>query len=245
MRRIHFLSMALVTLTLHGCTVAMQKADDTPPLAGLAAVDKLPERPIEPSLATRLLSQAERRFSEGKLLNPDDDNAYLYYQATLMMNEGSETARSGLQAILLHELNVARDLFASNRVSAGERHVQLLEELFPNDGLIVQLKQDIVAARKARQVKPKPQPKVAPAEDVALIVLDEKALKQETAELLSLLRNTAQSLVKTRESVLIYARNDGQGRWIYQKMREAVPGYRIRGDIRIGRPAIRVLPPLE
>jgi hypothetical protein len=35
---------------------------------------------------------------------------------------------------------------------------------------------------------------------------------------------------------MIIARTDVEGRWIYQKMRDAVPGYRVRGDIKLGNP---------
>ncbi len=33
--------------------------------------------------------------------------------------------------------------------------------------------------------------------------------------------------------LLIVARNDAEGRWMYQQMREAVDGYRLRGNIEI------------
>ena len=43
---------------------------------------------------------------------------------------------------------------------------------------------------------------------------------------------------------MIIARTDVEGRWVYQKMREAAPGYRVRGDIKLGSPVRIILEPV-
>jgi hypothetical protein len=43
---------------------------------------------------------------------------------------------------------------------------------------------------------------------------------------------------------LIIARTDNEGRWIYQKMREVDPEFRVRGDIKLGSPPRVVLVPI-
>jgi hypothetical protein len=56
----------------------------------------------------------------------------------------------------------------------------------------------------------------------------------------------AQRVRESDETVLILARTDAEGRWIYKVMRESVGEYRIRGDIRITRePALVLQPPIE
>jgi hypothetical protein len=51
------------------------------------------------------------------------------------------------------------------------------------------------------------------------------------------LTGVAHKAKQTDQFVLIIARNDTEGRWVYQQLRNAVPGYLVRGDIRIGSPA--------
>ncbi|MFC6981009.1 hypothetical protein [Microbulbifer taiwanensis] len=53
---------------------------------------------------------------------------------------------------------------------------------------------------------------------------------------MELLRGAAQRIRRGELRVIIVARNDAEGRWIYQQLREAVPGYRVRGDIKLGSP---------
>lgn len=61
-----------------------------------------------------------------------------------------------------------------------------------------------------------------------------------------MLEQLARRVSQSDESIMIYARNDAEGRWIYKTMKDAVGDYRIRGDIRISRqPALELLSPME
>jgi hypothetical protein len=42
----------------------------------------------------------------------------------------------------------------------------------------------------------------------------------------------AKRVQTSKEYVLIYARNDAEGRWVYQQMRKASANYRLRGNIK-------------
>ncbi len=56
----------------------------------------------------------------------------------------------------------------------------------------------------------------------------------------------ASRVQESKEYVLIYARNDAEGRWVYQQMREASEDYRLRGNIkRHKKPRIVLDAPLE
>jgi hypothetical protein len=69
------------------------------------------------------------------------------------------------------------------------------------------------------------------------IVLDAKKLQAKDPQLTTQLTGVANKAKQTDQFVLIIARTDADGRWIYQQLRNAVPGYLVRGDIRIGSPA--------
>lgn len=66
------------------------------------------------------------------------------------------------------------------------------------------------------------------------VVLSKKALRKKDAKMKLLLAQLA-ALAKTWDSrMTIYARNDAEGRWIYQQMREAITDYRLRASLEIG-----------
>ena len=94
-------------------------------------------------------------------------------------------------------------------------------------------------------------PVVAPAEDkleentIESYPLDAKELASRSDALAANLGALAQRLRFSGETMMIVAKNDADARWIYKVMRKAVPGYRLRGDIKKGRtPRIEILPPL-
>jgi signal recognition particle GTPase len=81
---------------------------------------------------------------------------------------------------------------------------------------------------------------------VETFALDPEGLRAQSLEMMSTLSEIAQH-IRTREAVfLINARTDDEGRWIYKVMREAVGGYRLRGNIDIaGTPNIVVTVPRD
>lgn len=73
-----------------------------------------------------------------------------------------------------------------------------------------------------------------PATEVALqhrYFLDRRDLAAKNLDIKSMLGNIAQHAKEQQSRLLIVARNDAEGRWIYQQMREAVKGFRLRGNI--------------
>ena len=76
--------------------------------------------------------------------------------------------------------------------------------------------------------------------------LAEAALTAQSADVVDYLQAIARRARQEDESLLIVARSDAEGRWIYQQMRQAVQGYRLRGDIKLGkRPKVLLLPPID
>lgn len=61
--------------------------------------------------------------------------------------------------------------------------------------------------------------------------LDRRDLSARNVGIKSVLSGIAQHARSQQSRLLIVARNDAEGRWIYQQMREAVKGFRLRGNI--------------
>ena len=68
-------------------------------------------------------------------------------------------------------------------------------------------------------------------------MLDGALLKAKSPTIIAQLQDVAQKAKRSGDFVLIIASNDADGRWIYQQLRSAVPGFLVRGDIKIGQPA--------
>src|SRR5690625_6898453 len=59
-------------------------------------------------VVTRWLDEADRALSQDRLIEPADDNAHDRYRAALYLDPGNSRAQSGLHAIVLRYLDMAR-----------------------------------------------------------------------------------------------------------------------------------------
>ena len=190
-------------------------------------------------ITDRLLQRAEQAFAQGQRLQPDTANAYLYYQAVLTLEPDNQQAQAGLQAILVEEAQNTRNLLANSHIQSAQRRYALLNQLFESSALLKDLKSHIQRARVEQNAQFST--KTLPENDKQWLNEQDLVLKNDAIK--SVLSLAAQRVSQTEEGVFIYARSDADGRWIYQQMRQVVPNYRIRGDIRLGKPALRFLAP--
>lgn len=233
---------ACVVFSLSSCSLVNQKkgggSDSAEPIKPYVAG---PAEPAAPAVTDSLLSKAEALFQQGRLLAPEADNAYIRYRAVLMLDPNSAQAKSGLDAILIHELDGIRKEIEKSRFTSAGRHLASLSKLFPRSPMLDSMRSELA---KQRALYGKTVERAKPKEiNDGRLYLDTKALSVKSQQLIEELRVLAQGLEQTDQGVMIYARSDSEGRWIYGQMREATPNYRIRGDIRIGRPAIKLLDP--
>ena len=75
---------------------------------------------------------------------------------------------------------------------------------------------------------------------VEQLQLSAKLLRARSPRLVEQLALWANKAKDSHSLVVILSRSDVDGRWIYQQMRKAVPGYRLRADIRTGRPGLKL-----
>lgn len=189
-----------------------------------------------------LLNRADQALKEGKGIKPLHNNAYDLYQSVLLLSKNNTQAQSGLQAILVGLANDVRSLVSAKRLSSARKQVRVIEKYFPSSILVDELSALI---RETQRQMPKPKIVSEPKTQYEELALSAPALKARSPELISQLHLVANRLAKSDESVMIFARTDKEGRWIYKQLKNGAKGYRIRGDIRIGRPRLRFLPPLE
>ena len=186
-----------------------------------------------------LLSEADYALSQNKLLNPINDNAHDRYRSVLLMDSENERAKLGLQIISLRYVELARTAAVRGNISEAQSLIKYARDIDNNP--VVQDAAETIRKQIASTPPAKPYAAVAGEQ-----LLDGKLLQAKDAQIILQLSGVAQKAKQTGEFVLIVARSDAEGRWIYQQLRSAVPGFLVRGDIKIGQPArVKLVASLE
>lgn len=242
-------SQRLIVLFLSGslmaCNttpVARQSPPPEPAPVQVPAVD--PVQQAQKSFEDKLLDQAELAFRKGRLTAPSHDNAYDRFHSVLLINPDNQLARSGLQAILIRFADMIREALGASNYAGAEALLKQAQIYYPGNTLLLDLQEEARKARKHYQQVSLTKPDTTDMQ-VEEFELSPQTLRKDKEQLVPLITSIAQRVQQTDESVMIYATTDAEGRWIYSQMKKAVPGYRVRGDIRIAsRPRIAILPPL-
>lgn len=233
-----FLCLLLILSFLQACQTKKEIKEVPKPVEKPAPVVT---KPVEPpmSMAVRLLIlNGEYTLARDQLLTPVNDNAFDYFRAALKLEPNNQRAKGGLQGIVMRYVDFARQAAARGNYSAATTMLNNARIVDPENLLIKE-----VSDALSEQIKSAP-----PVESYKggnnEFLLDTALLGKDDPQILSRLVEIVQKLKETNSFAMIIARTDNEGRWIYQKMREAVPGYRVRGDIKIGSPPRVKLEPI-
>ena len=177
-------------------------------------------QPKPPELSIhQLLYRAETALARDRLMLPAGDNAYGWYQQVLKREPQHQEAKQGLLQIARRYLQLAGQALQSGESSRAELLLQRAAQAGASKSQITALRQ--------RQ-----QPLALAANEFAL---NQRDLSARNERLLGRLGGIAERARQANSRLLIIARSDDEARWIYQQMRQAVPGYRLRGNIQLGR----------
>lgn len=193
-----------------------------------------------PELIDRVLNKADQALRSKRLTRPAHNNAFDRYSAILMVDPQNARAKAGLLAVRDAYIVMADNELASGSLHHAQDFLVVLKERYPHDAKVKQL------ARRIAQHKAVSHTNDVPVQDPTQkrFVLDGGSLKRRDAKTLALLQSIAARIEDTQESVLITARNDAEGRWIYRTLNAATPTFRVRGDIRLGsKPSVALLAP--
>lgn len=227
-------------LILGGCTTRPESVSEAPRVSQGAAQDASPLASSKPEPLSskerrqasieRWLDDAEQALSENRLLTPVGNNAHDRYRAVLLLDPDNQRAESGLQAVALRYVALARSAAGRGALSEAEAFLDKAREVGEENPVVDELAQHIATERQRRQNA------AAVEREGTRYQLNPYQLSARAPELVEELHTLAKQVRETNEFLLIIARTDAEGRWIYQQMREAVPEYRLRGDIRVGAP---------
>jgi hypothetical protein len=241
-KQTRFVCLCLIPSLLPACGTAPIKPVSAP-VVEAAPQTAGPAHTARQRTVDGLLNEAEAAMRQGRFALPAHDNAYDRFRAVEMLDPGNRQAQSGMQGVLLVYVDRVQQALGAGRLHAAAADLRQARQLFPGAPLLVPLQAEL-DRRSASVAQTMKAP--VPEEGRERIQLPPQPLAQKSPDVKQMLEQLAQRVSQSDESVMIYARNDAEGRWIYKTMKDAVGDYRIRGDIRISaQPALEFLSPME
>lgn len=181
----------------------------TPPVADTAQVK-----------INRLLAAARAAFDANQLTTPLDNNAYFLYLQILAIDEDNSDALQGLNDIVEKYLEWAIESSNFDRFKDAIHYLNAarsIDEDHPNIAAVENLIGDLQHARRER------------------FPVAGDALDARSESLAASLQSIGRAAAEKAAQVIIIARNDEEGRWIYQQMNGASET-RIRARVEFGAP---------
>jgi hypothetical protein len=176
-----------------------------------------------------MLYEAKLAFEDNRLMSPPGNNAYDIYLQVLEVDEGNAVAVAGIRDIALRYIELSDDAIARHQYDEAESFLRRSTQLMPDTEALVQARSRLSKARENR---------------ITTFALDPNELRLRNEEVVAKLGDIAREILDMEAVFMINARTDEEGRWIYQTMRDAVNGFRLRGNINIsGSPSVMVTIP--
>ena len=185
------------------------------------AIDSATQQKID-----QLLDQAHFAYEKGRLTTPLDDNAYYRYLRVFSLDPTNRLAEQGLTEIVEKYLEWAIDSVEQQRFRTAVdflNKARSVDETHPNINAVEKLIQNRRSVSRE------------------IYDLAPDALNSRQNELIIRLQCIARQVDLRQARVIIIARNDPEGRWIYQQLNNATET-RIRATFQAGpRPSIHLL----
>ena len=210
---------AVGTLLLLGC--ATPKAPAPAPVAPAPTPEETApaQPPIDLDRLDRLLTLGDAALKAGRLLAPPGDSAYDYYRDALAVAPNHPAALAGLDRIVDRYVAMANDAIQRGRYDRAKNLLERARFINPDHEGI---------ATADGQIK------LLQSSDRRRIALDGASLSERSSEMAASLAKLGVDAKADNAWVVITARNDEEGRWIYQQLRAAPGERRIHAELVIG-----------
>jgi len=176
-----------------------------------------------------MLYEARVAYEDNRLMTPPGNNAYDGFRSVLDFDPENEVALQGIRDVALRYVELAE---AAIQVRQYDNAEDLLNRAARVDGSQPAIADSRRRLEQAREI------------EMDVFSLDAESLSQRNLEIMVELGEIGQYIRDREATFLINARTDEEGRWIYQTMRQAVGGYRLRGNIAMdNEPSIQVVVP--
>ena len=221
-------------LLLTSC--ASNESDPVVYSPGIPEVPQTEEGPLsnsDPFIRQRIMAdmlyEARLAYDDNSLMSPAGNNAYDRFRAVLDFDPENIVALQGVKDIVIRYVALADEAIQSRQYDNAESLLSRASLIDQSEVTIAEAHQRLEVARQIR---------------MQVFDLDEQGLTERSLELMAELGEIGEFIRDREATFLIFARTDEEGRWVYRIMREAVGGYRLRGDIAVdSNPSIQVVLP--
>lgn len=173
-----------------------------------------------------ILYEGKKAFADNRLMQPAGRNAYDFYQQVLRLDPGNKVALDGIEEIAVRYIEMAQAAISEMSLENAEAYIARAVQLSPGRPELAAVRVRLNDARKNK---------------AQVIALNAAGISARNLQAMSQLAEIARRVQAAGSTFMIRARSDDEGRWIYKVMREAVGGYRLRGNIEVAAvPAIVV-----
>lgn len=207
---------------LSGCTnPAPEPAAAPAPVPAAPAQPPPPKPKIDIDRLDALLEQGDQALKAGRLLTPIDNCAYDFYREALSVAPEHPAALHGLERVAERYVAMAEQAAErgqyQNARSMLERARIVDPDLDSIDAMEAQIKMRSTAQRQTA-------------------ALDPQQLSDHSGVLVARLKALGAQAKSQDSWVVIRARSDAEGRWIYQQMADSPGARRIRAELTLGAP---------
>jgi hypothetical protein len=192
-------------------------------------------------LIRQYLYEAEDALAHDRLTSPRNDNALAGYQRVLALDPRNEKARSGIKLISRRYLSMAKKAEQDSdfeRALGYARQAQRMAPGYEGSSHMVKHLEQRKAAYDAQQMQivkaggASAQVTLKSKGNEYFLAAGDVSRRNFTAK--AQLAQIAEKAKNLDSRLLILARNDGDGRWIYSQMRDSLTtDYRLRANIRV------------
>jgi len=173
-----------------------------------------------------LLDDAYLAFAENRLTTPLDNNAYFKYLQILSLDPTNASANQGIVEIVEKYLEWAINAVETQQYRKAVNYInkaRSVDETHPN---ILAVEKKVAALRASNRMT---------------YHLSIEALNGQQQWLIEELHEIGEKTELQQATVVITARNDREGRWIYQQLNDATPN-RVRATFELGNiPKVRLV----
>ena len=178
-----------------------------------------------------MLYAARVAYENNQLMTPSGSSAYDRYREVLSFEPENAVAQQGIVDIVLRYIQLADVEISQGEYDNGAALLARGASILPDRPELIDARARLSLARENK---------------IETHTLDPEGVRNQTLEMMTELADIAQNIRDREATFLINARTDDDGRWIYKTMREAVGGYRLRGNIALSEtPAILVTVPTD
>lgn len=178
-----------------------------------------------------LLYAGLQALDADRLLTPSDVSAHHFFSRALSKDPSSKIAQQGFKDIVKRYLQLAREAMRRGFFEEARQLISRAEIVDSEENEIALVKEELEAEIISGDV---------------FYQLNNAAVSDHSVTAKLLLEDIARKARELDALFLITAPNDDQARWMFSVMREAVQGYRLRGNIELsGRVAVRLRLPVH